>query len=50
MAKQLLKEAGFKSIFGKDGNLVQMNDAKRQESAHPAHHLARRLVGLGGRW
>ena len=28
MAKQLLKEAGFKSIFDKDGNLVQMNDAK----------------------
>jgi peptide/nickel transport system substrate-binding protein len=27
-AKQLLKEAGIKSIFDKEGNLVQMNDAK----------------------
>jgi peptide/nickel transport system substrate-binding protein len=27
-AKQLLKEAGYTSVFDKDGNLVQMNDAK----------------------
>jgi peptide/nickel transport system substrate-binding protein len=27
-AKRLLRESGYKSIFDKDGNLVQMNDAK----------------------
>jgi len=27
-AKQILKKAGYSSLFDKDGNLVQMNDAK----------------------